>query len=74
MRARLETGALRTREDERCRVLEEKFGVAADLYRQQIEQLQRDNPNLRISFASQVLDVLRASNTRVNVGNGIVEI
>lgn len=62
------------KEDERYRVMEDKFNIAADIYRHQIEQLQRDNPNIKINLTSDILQVLKASSSRVGVINGIVEV
>lgn len=54
--------------------MEDKFNIAADIYRHQIEQLQRDNPNIKINLTSDILQVLKASSSRVGVINGIVEV
>jgi len=62
------------KEDERYRVMEDKFNIAADIYRHQIEQLQRDNPNIKINLTTDILQVLKASSSRVGVINGIVEV
>jgi hypothetical protein len=65
LRTKLEQGELRLKEDEQYTILSEKFRVAAELYRRQIEQLRRDNPSLSISFDDQILETLRMANTRV---------
>jgi hypothetical protein len=39
-----------------------------------VERLQRDNPNIRIVVDTQILEALRASNTRVTVSGGVVQI
>lgn len=65
---------MRLKEDERYRVMEDKFNIAADMYRHQIEQLQRDNPNIKINFTNDILQVLKTSGSRVGLFNGIVEV
>jgi hypothetical protein len=65
---------LRLKEDDRYRAMEDKFNIAADIYRHQIEQLQRDNPNIRINFTTDILQVLKTSSSRVGIINGIVEV
>ncbi len=54
--------------------MEDKFNIAADIYRHQIEHLQRDNPNIRINFTTDILQVLKTSSSRVGLINGIVEV
>ena len=65
---------MRIKEDEQFRTLSAKFNVAAELYRKQVEKLQRENPNIRISTDSLILDTLRSSNSKVVTINGMVEV
>lgn len=65
---------MRIKEDEQFRTLSDKFNVAAELYRKQVEKLQRENPNIRISTDSLILDTLRSSNSKVVTINGMVEV
>ncbi len=55
LKNKVSLGETRLKEDERYRALEDKFSVAAELYRQQVERLQRDNPNIRITVDTQIL-------------------
>jgi uncharacterized FlaG/YvyC family protein len=48
--------------------------MAAEIYRQQIDRIQRENPNIRITADTQILESLRASNTRVSISGGVVQI
>jgi hypothetical protein len=74
LRNKLSMGETRLKEDERYRALEEKFSVAAELYRQQVDRLQRENPGIRISTEGQILEVLRAANSRISISGGVVQV
>ena len=63
---------MRIKEDEQFRTMIDKFNVAAELYRKQIDKLQRENPNIRISTDTLILDTLRAPNSKVININGMV--
>jgi hypothetical protein len=39
-----------------------------------VDRIQRENPNIRVTADTEILDLLRSSNTRVNISGGVMQI
>ena len=76
LQRKLEAGTLRTKEDELYVSMQEKLRYSQDLFRFEMEQLQKANPGLNFPAKSKILEILSASNTKVGKVNasGMIEI
>jgi hypothetical protein len=63
LKLRLTEGEKRINQDRRYVEIEEKFSLASDIYKQQLEKIKLQNPGLRIDIDDEIFSVLRSSNS-----------
>ena len=54
--------------------MEEKFTIASDIYRQQIDKIKKMNPNVRIEGEDKIFSVLKASNSSVTRVSDVIHV
>lgn len=74
LRLKLTEGERRVAQEKRYTEMEEKFSLAAEIYRQQLERIKMQNPGLRVDIDDQIFSVLRSSSSSASRVGDVIQV
>lgn len=74
LRIKLTEGETKIRQNRKYAEMEEKFALAGEIYRSQLEKIKMQNPGVRISADDQILSMLGTGNTSVIKVGDVIQV